>query len=258
MYLRLAFSVAAHFEPEILLVDEVLAVGDAAFQKKCIGKMESVAKEGRTILFVSHSMGAITQLCKSAIWLENGYLKHSGPAPTIVSSYLTEGAEGDAVWINPKPIVNDLEVRLESASVLTLENETAKIFNYNSDFKIAISYHVLRSIRDLSVTFHLFDSQGNLIFESMDTDIPEWKGSFREPGRYLATCIIPSRFLKPGRYFISIVSYIPRMKIIENQEKVLVFDISDVGYIYHPKRLGIIAPQLEWKIRHFENEIKLQ
>ena len=255
MYLRLAFSVAAHLEPEILLVDEVLAVGDAAFQKKCIGKMESVSREGRTILFVSHSMGAITQLCRSAIWLENGYLKLSGPAPEIVSSYLTEGTEGDSVWNNPTPVANDLEVHLKSASLLTLENETAGIFNYDSDFKIEISYHVLRSIRDLSVTFHLFDSQGNLVFESMDTDMPEWRGSFREPGIYRATCTIPSRLLKPGRYFISIVSYIPRVKIIERHERVLVFDISGVGYSFHPQRRGIVAPQLEWKVSHIEERI---
>ncbi len=252
MYLRLAFSVAAHLEQEILLVDEVLAVGDAAFQKKCIGKMESVSKEGRTILFVSHSMGAITQLCRSAIWLENGYLKLSGPAPDIVSSYLTEGTEGDAVWNNPTPVANDMEVHLKSASLLTLENETAGIFNYDNDFKIEISYHVFRSIRDLAVTFHLFDSQGNLVFESMDNDMPEWRGSLRKPGKYLATCTIPSRLLKPGRYFITIVSYIPRVKIIERQERVLVFDISAVGYIFQPHRRGIVAPQLEWKISHVE------
>ena len=252
MYLRLAFSVAAHLEQEILLVDEVLAVGDAAFQRKCIGKMESVSKEGRTILFVSHSMGAITQLCRTAIWLEDGYLKLSGPAPEIVSSYLTEGTESDAVWNNPTSVANDLEVHLQSASLLTFENENVGTFNYDSDFKIEILYHVLRSIRDLAVTFHLFDSQGNLVFESMDTDMPEWRGSFREPGKYLSTCTIPSRLLKPGRYFISIHSYIPRVKIIERQERVLVFDISGVGYIFQSQRLGIIAPKLEWKVKHIK------
>ena len=253
MYVRLAFAVAAHLEPDILMVDEVLSVGDAAFQKKCLGKMESVTKAGRTILFVSHSMGAITQLCKSAMWLDNGYLKLSGPAPEIVASYLSEGTDDrDAVWNNPNPVAHDMEVQLKSARSLTLENETVNTFNYDRDFKIEISYHVHRSIRNLSLTIHLYDSQGNIVFESMDTDMLEWRGIFREPGRYLVTCMIPSHLLKPGCYSISIVSYIPGAKVIEHKERVLVFDISEVGYTFSPQRLGIIAPQLEWKISHIE------
>jgi hypothetical protein len=104
------------------------------------------------------------------------------------------------------------------------------------------------------VTFHLFDSHGNLIFESIDTDLPEWRGRFREQGEYQATCIIRSCLLKPGRYFISIDSYIPRVKIIEHQERVLAFNISEVGYIFHRNRMGIVAPQLEWKINHIDEQ----
>jgi lipopolysaccharide transport system ATP-binding protein len=256
MYVRLAFAVAAHLETEILMVDEVLAVGDAAFQKKCLGKMESVTKAGRTILFVSHSMGAITQLCKSAMWLDNGYLKLSGPAPEIVSSYLAEGTDdGDAFWNNPNPVAHDMEVQLKSARLLTLENETANIFNYDSDFKIEILYQVIHPIRDLSVTFHLFDSHGNFIFESMDTDLPEWRGRVLKQGEYQATCIIRSCLLKPGRYFISIDSYISNVKIIEHQERVLSFDIYEMGCtIKTRRRLGIVAPTLEWKINHMEEQ----
>lgn len=257
MYVRLAFAVAAHLEPEILLVDEVLAVGDAVFQKKCLGKMESVAKEGRTILFVSHSMGAITQLCESAMWLENGCLKLSGPAPEIVSSYLAEGADdGDAVWNNPNPAAPNMEVQLKAARLLTMGDEAAGTFNYDSDFKIEITYNVLRAIRDLSVTFHLFDSNGNLIFESMDTDLPEWRGRLRKEGEYRATCVIRSCLLKPGRYFITIDSYVPRVKIIEHQERVLSFDISEVGCkILSRTRRGIVTPELEWKVNHTESKV---
>jgi lipopolysaccharide transport system ATP-binding protein len=252
MYLRLAFSVAAHFEPEVLLVDEVLAVGDAAFQKKCMGKMESVSKEGRTILFVSHSMGAITKLCRSTIWLEGGFLKLSGPSSEIVSSYLMEGIKGDAVWSNQDFLDHELEAQLRSARLLTLENENSNTFNYDKEFKFEISYDVFRSIRDLSIAFHLYDSHGNFIFEAIDTDKPEWRGIFREPGRYQVTCKIPSHLLKPGRYLISIVSYIPWVKVIENKEKVMCFNISEVGYIFRPQRYGIIAPQLEWNVSHIK------
>ena len=95
MYVRLAFAVAAHLEPEILLVDEVLAVGDAAFQKKCLGKMGDVAQEGRTVLFVSHDMGALTRLCQRTLWIDEGHLCMNGPTEQVVSRYLTSGATID-------------------------------------------------------------------------------------------------------------------------------------------------------------------
>ncbi len=101
MHLRLAFAVAAHLEPEILLIDEVLAVGDAAFQRKCLGKMGSVARQGRTVLFVSHNMGAITQLCNRAYWIADGQIKLSGPAAQVVAAYLAEGTADQAVWRSP-------------------------------------------------------------------------------------------------------------------------------------------------------------
>jgi lipopolysaccharide transport system ATP-binding protein len=248
MGLRLGFAVAAHLEPEILLVDEVLAVGDAAFQKKCLGKMGGVAKEGRTVLFVSHNMGAITQLCKWTLWLEEGQLKLTGPSSDVVASYLSLGAEGQATWKSSSVPPDDLEVQLKSARLLSMDNQPIAIVDFDNSFKVEIIYDVINPIRDLSVAYQLMDSQGNLVFEAMDTDMSEWKGRVREPGRYLATCEVPKYLLKPGRYHLSLVSFVERVKIIEFQEGVLTFDVSEVGYCLNPGRRGVVSPVLEWKV----------
>ncbi len=257
MYLRLAFAVAAHLEPEILLVDEVLAVGDAAFQKKCLGKMDSVAKEGRTVLFVSHNMGAITQLCERTLWLENGEIKLDGPPSDVVAAYLSLGTEGHATWVNPAAPLPDAEVQLKSARILSLDNQPASVVDFGSPFKVEVEYEVLTPIRDLSVTYHLFDSQGVMVFEAMDTDLPEWKGRIREAGRYRATCTVYAHLVKPGRYHLSLLSFIERVKVIERQESVLTFDVSEVGYYLNPKRLGAVSPVLEWEVSQIDEAIQL-
>ena len=124
MFVRLAFAVAAHLEPEILIVDEVLAVGDADFQKKCLGKLDDVAHEGRTILFVSHNMGAITKLCGRVLWLKGGQLKLSGSPSDVVTSYLTSGSTALATWNNPElNMSGDVDFQFTSASVLSINNE---------------------------------------------------------------------------------------------------------------------------------------
>jgi lipopolysaccharide transport system ATP-binding protein len=250
MYLRLAFAVAAHLEPEILLVDEVLAVGDAGFQKKCLGKMGTVAKEGRTVLFVSHNMGAITQLCGAVVQLEKGELKRVGPSSEVVNAYLSSsmGTEVKSSWANQALQPNHSEVRFISARLLSLEKHPLSVVNFDDSFLIEIAYDVKVPTRDLSVALHLFDSMNNCVFESMDTDLPEWKGRIREPGRYLATARIPACLIKPGRYYLSFASFIEGVKLIEHLEGAVSFDVSAVGYTFNPNRWGVVAPLLEWKV----------
>jgi lipopolysaccharide transport system ATP-binding protein len=252
MYLRLAFAVAAYLESEILLIDEVLAVGDAAFQKKCLGKMDRVAKEGRTILFVSHNMGAITQLCEWTLWLDDGRLKLAGPSFDIVAAYLSLGVEGHATWQSPSPPSDDAKVHLKSARLLSVDGMPTAVVDCGSPFKIEVIYKVIDPIRDLSVAYQLVDTQGNVVFESMDTDMPEWRGRVRKPGRYLATGHVPAHLLKPGRYHIILFSFVERVKIIESHEGVLSFDVSEVGYRLNPGRHGVVSPVLEWKVRPIE------
>jgi lipopolysaccharide transport system ATP-binding protein len=253
MYLRLAFAVAAHLEPEILLVDEVLAVGDAGFQKKCLGKMGAVAKEGRTILFVSHNMGAITQLCETAVQLEKGELKRIGPSSEVVNAYLSSsmGTEVKSIWANEALQLNHSEVSFRSVRLLSIDKQPLSVVNFDDSLLIEIAYDVKVPMRDLSVAFHLYNSMNNCVFESMDTDLPEWKGCIREPGLYLATAKIPPCLIKPGRYYLSFASFIEGVKLFEHLERAVTFDVSAVGYTFQPNRWGIVAPVLDWKVCRF-------
>jgi len=250
MYLRLAFAVAAHLDPEILLVDEVLAVGDAGFQKKCLGKMGSVTKEGRTVLLVSHNMGAIAQLCARTVHLEQGRLKCVGPSAEVVSAYLSSsvGADVKSSWFNDSSKPNHAEVRFSSARLLSVDEQPLSVVRFDNAFFVEIAYAVAVPIRDLSISYKVHDTQGNLVFEAMDTDMPEWKGRVREPGQYRSICEVLPSFLKPGRYRISLGSFVEHVKMIEKQESVLSFDVSEVGYPLNPGRLGIVSPVLQWKV----------
>jgi lipopolysaccharide transport system ATP-binding protein len=258
MYLRLAFAVAAHLEPEILIVDEVLAVGDAAFQQKCLGKMGAVAKEGRTVLFVSHNMGAITQLCGRAVQLEKGRLKRSGSAGEVVSAYLSSvaGTELKSSWSDESSKPNGADVRFRSVRLLSSDEQTLSMTNFHEALQVEIVYEVKVPIRNLSITCLLYDSMNNLVFESMDTDMPEWNGRIREPGIYRATAkIIPSCLLRPGRYQISFSAFVEGVRGIASLNRVLTFDVSGVGYTLQPKRSGIVSPVVDWKVyRISENE----
>jgi lipopolysaccharide transport system ATP-binding protein len=249
MYLRLAFAVAAHLEPEILLIDEVLAVGDAAFQRKCLGKMSSVAQQGRTVLFVSHNMGAITQLCSRAHWISGGRLRQSGPAGAVVAAYLSEGTADQATWTREAGATSDQEVQLEACQILDRDGEPTAVVDFDTPFQVDIRYRVLAPIRDLSVTFQVFDAQENMVFEAMDTDLHEWRGLVRQPAVYHARCQVPAPLLKPGRYHVSITSFVERVKVIERQPSVLTFDVSEVGYTLNIGRLGVVAPVLHWTLR---------
>ena len=256
MYLRLAFAVAAHLEPEILIVDEVLAVGDTGFQQKCLGKMGAVAKEGRTVLFVSHNMGAITQLCGTAVQLEKGKLKHIGPATDVVNNYLSSVvvAELKSSWSDESSKSKGGDVQFRSAQLLSIDEQPLSIVNFDESVVVEIVYEVKVPIRNLSVTCLLYDSRNNLVFESMDTDMPEWSGCIREPGSYRANVKIPPSFLRPGRYHLSFAAFVEGVRAIDHLQRVLTFDVSGVGYSLQPKREGIVSPAMDWMVRRFESE----
>ena len=247
MRLRLGFAVAAHLEPEILLVDEVLAVGDAEFQRKCIGRMGSVATEGRTVLFVSHNMGAITQLCGRALWLDGGQPRLVGPAIDVVASYMSAGIDSYAYWTAPEDASEDSEIQLKSARLVSSESELTNTVAFDEAFQIEIAYHSVAPARDASIALRLHDAMGNIVLETMDTDHTELKGAVRETGEYLSVCSVPRYFLKPGRYYLSLFSFIEGIKYIERYDTVLCFDVSEVGYRLNHPRLGAVAPVLDWQ-----------
>ena len=248
MRLRLGFAVAAHMDTGILLIDEVLAVGDAAFQQKCLGRISSVTKKGRTVLFVSHDMGAITRLCERTIWLEGGQIRLIGPSVDVVESYLSSRAVRRSSWVNPAVASPDTEVQIKMVRVLSKDGQPITVVAFDRAFEIEITYDVMAPVRDLAIGYHILNSQGVVLVESNETDTLELKGVTRQIGQYTAVCQVPTPLLKPGRYLISVYADIPRVKIADGHEGVLTFDVSKSGYFLNPGHRGIVAPVLEWRI----------
>lgn len=247
MYVRLAFAVAAHLETEILLVDEVLAVGDAAFQKKCLGKMADVAGDGRTVLFVSHNMGAITSLCKRAIWLDEGLKKLDGPASSVIRDYLSVGNVASSQWRRPsKPIVL-AGVCINSVQILQ-DGRLSSSVRYDEEARVLIEYDVLDALRDVSVLLRITDALGNVLLTTWDTDTTAWRGRRRPPGTYQSLCIIPPRLLRPGHYWITVGAHIHNVRVLDYWENVLTLEVSTAGYPFNPDRLGVVAPVLSWEV----------
>jgi lipopolysaccharide transport system ATP-binding protein len=202
MYLRLAFSVAAHLEPEILIVDEVLAVGDAQFQRKCLGRMDQVGSSGRTVLFVSHNLQAVRQLCNRAIWLDQGQLRGHGDTDAVIAAYLASaqsrsGLENVDARIRGLP--DDPAFRLESVSLRQDEVEVGDVVENGKPIAVEIGFRVRERVSGLRVYFDLCDDYDTLLIRSFhDEDhdgIP-----VLDPGRYLATATIPADLLGPISY----------------------------------------------------------
>jgi lipopolysaccharide transport system ATP-binding protein len=252
MYLRLAFAVAAHLEPEILLVDEVLAVGDAEFQKKCLGKMSEVAATGRTVLFVSHNMAAVNRLCSRTLWLEDGRLEREGPTADIVSAYLVSGAGTDGQMSWPEGIANDGidEFRLYQVEVWQDPGEPTATLDVRRPFVVELRYAITARLPYCRVGFRLCTSDGLVLFEAYDSDEPDHSGP-RAPGEYVACCEVPGDLLNAGRYLLTVNAGVPRIKNFLFMEGVLVLDVADTGAVgshMGTRRLGVIRPRLRWEI----------
>jgi len=195
MYTRLAFAVAAHLDPEILIVDEVLAVGDVQFQRKCLGKMDEVAQAGRTILFVSHNMNAINRLCPTAIWLDGGRIIRVGRSDDVIKSYLSADLSQapERQWTFPGDAPGDDRVRLLHVRVLQQKTVTP-VVDINEPVEIQIEFAVLREVRNLMRGINLYDPSGLCLFASCD-----WRANHLSPGRYSNTVTIPAYLLAEGR-----------------------------------------------------------
>jgi lipopolysaccharide transport system ATP-binding protein len=203
MTVRLAFSVAAHLEPEILLVDEVLAVGDAEFQKRCLGKMESFGRSGRTVLFVSHSMPTIARLCPRLILLDGGRLVEDGPAEQVIGHYLhgDHGTSARREWRDPSTAPGDDWARLRSARVVDGTGATSDVVDVSEAVGIEIGFDLLRR-ETVFPWIDLVDERGSLVFSAMDTN-PVWTEP-RDPGRYVITAWIPEHLLNEGTLHVTV------------------------------------------------------
>jgi lipopolysaccharide transport system ATP-binding protein len=205
MYVRLAFSVAAHLEPEILVVDEVLAVGDAQFQKKCLGKMEDATREeGRTILFVSHNMGAVRSLCNRSIVLENGTINYIGDVHSAVDKYyLGKDLNKSFVRWDPAGAPSTPSANMIEAGLLSDSKPIGSEVPTELPIQVYIKFTV-KNPSKIGTSLILENSEGQMIFVSISNHEPNWHGKIRPEGSYLSTCEIPPNFLASGRYSVSI------------------------------------------------------
>jgi len=253
MYLRLAFAVAAHLEPEVLLVDEVLAVGDVAFQRKCLGKMGEVARQGRTVLFVSHNMGAVGALCERAIWLHSGQIRGDGPAASVVQTYL-QHASGTAIATTAVrfPQEEALPFQLLSVRLMDSEGRSCPEFDIHAPVVMELEYVIRQSIPGTHVQLQV--ARGEILFISWDTDGEPDRLEGRVPGRYTARVTLPAPLLKAGVYELHFGMGIARVRGVHNPAEGLRLMIAehsvDVGCLsYAGDRVGALAMPLNWHTR---------
>jgi len=254
MYVRLAFAVAAHLQPEILIVDEVLAVGDTAFQKKCLGKMGSVTEEGRTVLFVSHNMTAVRRLCPRAILLDAGHVLEDGPADHAIRAYLESGLRRTARREWPelsKAPGNDI-VRLRAVRVCAQDGNTTDSIDMRCEVQIQMEYDVLKSGHVLVPNLHFFNEEGLNVFVAQDSD-HSWRGCPRPMGTYVSSAWVPGNFLAEGTMVVgaAISTYDPFMVHLYEQDAVAfqvveALEENPTRGAYGGPMPGVVRPLLKW------------
>ncbi|MDR3567107.1 MAG: ABC transporter ATP-binding protein [Syntrophobacteraceae bacterium] len=251
MYVRLAFSVAAHLEPEILVVDEVLAVGDIGFQKKCLGKLSDISSEGRTVLLVSHNLSAVSRLCRKAFWIDGGQLNLVGTAGEVVGAYLAHGRShtGEARW-NYEEAPGDDRVRLRAVRIVDGDGETSHVLDNTHPFFVELEYDLLRDLSGFQIGFWLLTAEGTTVFVSGDREDVEGAAGLRMRGRYTSRCKVPGFLLNSGEYSLSAASDMRGSEIIFVKENALGFTIELTQIPLHSQARpsGILSMPLEWKI----------
>lgn len=248
MYVRLAFAVAAHLEPEILIVDEVLAVGDAEFQKKCIGKMQDVSqKEGRTVLFVSHNMGAINNLCTSCIMMENGSVKTTGSAKDVVSAYLASGTENGASAVFTE---ERQEAYYTSVSITDrLNGEPTGDIDVKKPFYINLAFTVKNYVNGMSVGFAVYSRRGTKVFYSSKRVDDIATDESARTGNYTFSAEVPGMFLAPGDYYVNVSIQIENVQLFDSKEGVVSFTVIESGSAlskFKGKDIGVVLTSLKW------------
>ncbi|MCJ7785608.1 MAG: ABC transporter ATP-binding protein [Desulfobacterales bacterium] len=251
MNVRLAFAVAAHLEPENLLVDEVLAVGDAAFQNKCVGKMGEVARAGRTVLFVSHNMGSIRSLCDRVLWIDQGQIRMDGEASQVVSSYLSsvvsEGTGGQVNWATEAEAPGRGELKLRAIRLRGEGGDISSMFEVDKPIHVEICYEVKKALWGLRMRLTLLTAQGEIAFQTTDV---EAQGEQAGPGQYRSVCIIPGGLLNVGQYIVKLAGSITG-KVLLPAKEYLSFQTVDSGSRvsgYPGGLAGVVRPRLDWLV----------
>ncbi|OGO10300.1 MAG: hypothetical protein A2Z66_08445 [Chloroflexi bacterium RBG_13_66_10] len=255
MYLRLAFAVAAHLEPEILLVDEVLAVGDAEFQRKCLGKMSDVAQTGRTVLFVSHNMSAILRLTEETLVLELGRLALRAPSAAAVDYYMTSGMaqEGERIWEGDPRVSAAAPFRPVALRVRDAQERVSAQVASAASCAVEFEYALDADVTGLRVGLYLMTSQGEPLFASFDTDNRRSfeQHTVRRAGRYISRCRLPADLLNEGRFVLGVNASSFRIRSYFTEEHALTFTVDGTGAPgsqWPETRVGPLRPALEWAI----------
>ena len=252
MGVRLAFSVAAHLEPEILLIDEVLSVGDAAFQKKSLGKMEEVSQQGRTVLFVSHNMGAVRSLCSRGLLLEEGTLTMDAEVDSVINQYLSSkdvSSSGRLAW-SEADAPQDKEVILFGIELVSESGDVKTAYQIDEGFEIRIHYQIVEEVKNLRLYLRFKTTMSETVFATYE-DSQIQQGFNRKPGHYTAIAKIPPHILNNMTYRIYIGFDSPGHKVLIPGKEYLEVDIIDTsdGYRYVPGAFdGPIRPVIDWQV----------
>ncbi len=266
MHVRLAFSVAAHLDPEILLVDEVLAVGDAEFQRKCLDKMKDVTQEGRTVLFVSHNMAAVRNLCPRTVLVERGRIAFDGPTDQAIITYLDRNLQDGAI-ASEKDIEGILEgvilrnnptIRFKEIALIDQQGEPRNLFQSDEAIQVSIAYECFTTVNDLRVLVQVVDEENRPILTTQNSDdVNATRFYHQEPGVYKSSCVIPRNTFGEKRFYISLQLEYPKVEhLILN--KALRFDVSFRGYnnLLYGSSLkdSFLRPLLSWETQRFDGK----
>lgn len=252
MYVRLGFAISAHLEPEIMIVDEVLAVGDADFQRKCLGKMKDASTSGRTILFVSHNLTAVQGLCNKAMYMQKGQLIQMGETNLIMANYLSQIQKTDlqVTYTNQNEAPGNDRVRLKSVKLVPNYLDNQNHLDVRTSFKIQIEFWNYMDQANLNISLHVNSLTGECIFNIGTPSIKFEKGIIS------AECEIPNDFLNDGSYSLSFMIVKDTASVIYNFEEALIFEIEDYreGTVWYGKWPGYVRPKIEFPIMQLEYE----
>tara|TARA_R100000027_G_scaffold67220_1_gene65117 strand:- start:13927 stop:15234 length:1308 start_codon:yes stop_codon:yes gene_type:complete len=259
MYVRLAFAVAAHLDPEILIVDEVLAVGDAEFQERCLGKMKEVSEEGRTVIFVSHQMNAIESLCTKGVIMEEGRVSYqTDDIRSLIRRYLVgdvEELDGVTLWTNDKGVCQSPYFTPNSFGLYLANGEQAPfVVRNDEDLEVRIEFEVKMEDPALCIGFAVYDEDGRKVFLTCETDAQDGKPERVRAGRHVSRTIIPRHYLNEGLYTVKMAaSLVNRMWLINLYEEDVDFRFRIQGGLSHSaywtkKRDGVTAPVWDWQL----------
>jgi lipopolysaccharide transport system ATP-binding protein len=248
MYIRLAFAVAAHLDPDVLIVDEVLAVGDAAFQSRCLGKIGEVARSGRTVLFVSHAMGTLVSLCNTGVWLDRGQIVGRGEVEAQVRAYLSAGTIDQSSALIPPPH-EPSAVTLRSIGLFASDGTPRSEVDFRFPCRFDITYEVTERATDLHIAIALVNEFGSRVLFTADQPYTADRSvRTTTPGVYQASVEIPGHLLMPGRYYIDIGANLPGERLLHSAERCLSFTIvATDGVDVRSEDWGMIYPNLQWR-----------